>query len=180
MIRHTLAKLAFVATATTAGVVLVAGAAFADPHYFTSNGQFADQQSVGCDMATHRIGVSPTAGTMPGYDGGQYVGYQVSVRDVTTSNSGPTTTFAWQGSFWIKSKRVIDADLTINQPVSLGSGFTINGVPGHLYKVVVAYQWWIPSQRVWTAADYNLSTSYLQGYTVNGIHFTTTTGLCHT
>lgn len=178
MNRTLIKKLAAAVVVASGLAAMGAHVAGADPMYWTSNGGFAADATVGCNTATHRVTVMPSVGNEPGYYSGQYVSYQVAERDVTYSTGGRWSWFAVQGPFFENSYLARNG-FYINQPQTLPS-FTFTGVAGHRYQVGVFVQWWNPASRTWEGNVSVAVTSYGQTWYSGGVSYYSNTATCWT
>jgi len=178
--------------AAVALLLLAASPASAAINYY---GAYASA-FVGSSTVTHTFTVYPQTTPMTGYENGQYAGYQLRVRDRTTTTPGAWATYAWQGWWTVtKSSSTVcapngswdalfgGAGACTNFPTDtsktdLGGGFTINGYAGHRYEVQVLAYYWLGSRYVtsgWFAAQDCYNT-----YVIQGISFSSYGAYCAT
>lgn len=166
-----MATLASVAALTATFGVFVTPA-HAESRSWTSNAQFADEEAVVCSMNSHIMSIHPYATDEPGISG-QYLAYQVELKDVTPN----LTPSGWarqnrQGNFWINST-ASGSQASYVQPQWLGNGVSYYGKPGHRYLVAVIFFWANPSTGVWETSDLNYATTGDYTTTLNGFSYNT-------
>ena len=178
---RTFAKKLAATLALAAGFTFTgAHGAFADSIYFTSNGKLAATEDVTCNNGNHLMTASMVIAPEPGYEAGQYVHYQVVIKDVTFGTDAAWQYFAWQGPFVVKTTTFMSGGIRYVVQGQQVPSYTITGIAGHRYMVGAIVEWWNPSSRVWEGRSIVTDTTISQ-YVWNGSsYYYLETGLCWT
>lgn len=162
-------------------LALVGGhAASADSINFSSTGRLAASEEVTCNSGNHLMTAELAIAPEPGYDAGQYVHYQIAIKDVTTGTSGNWKYFPWQGPFVVKNTTFVSNGITYITQGQKVPSYTITGVAGHRYMVGGFVEWWNPSTRSWEGQSVITDSAFAQYYLYYGSYYYQTTTLCWT